>query len=258
MKFSIVLLLILIVACQAMPNATQASPLLDRVQAGQATTVVTLGTSLTANGVWPGELESWLKGQSTNPGAINLINRAVSGSASGHPTASLSGLDTQVPLALADNPDAIFIEFSMNDAVQDPGRGYSLSVADSKNNLLNMIGQFQTQNPGVIIILQTMNNVTGNAATLRPDLNNYYEAARQVAADEGLLLIDHQPAWTDLFSNDPTTWNAYVPDGLHPTAAGQQAVTMPGIIAALQTPEPSSLALLGAAGLMLCRRRGKF
>ena len=254
MKFSFALILVLIVACQAMPNATQASPLLDRVEAGQATTVVTIGTSLTANGVWPGELEAWLKGQSTNPGGVNLINRGVSGSASGHPTASLSGLDTQVPLALADNPDAVFIEFSMNDAVQDPGRGYNLSVADSKNNLLNMIGQFQTQNPGVIIILQTMNNVTGSAAALRPDLNNYYEAVRQVAADEGLLLIDHQPAWTDLLNNDPSTWNAYVPGGLHPTAAGQQAVTMPGIIAALQVPEPTSLALLSLGGLIVLRR----
>ena len=104
----------------------------------------------------------------------------------------------------------------------------------------------------VDIVIQTTNNDPYSGA--RPNLASYYQGYRDVAAADGLLLIDNYPNWINLYNTDPTTWNNYVSDGIHPDALGVQNVIMPQVELALnsQVPEPGTLALLiaGLTGLL--------
>jgi hypothetical protein len=89
---------------------------------------------------------------------------------------------------------------------------------------------------------------TGGAhATFRPNLAQYYQGYRDVAAQRGLLLIDHYPNWIELRDDYPTLFQQYIPDGVHPTPEALLQIVTPEIIRALTVPEPAlgSLALLG-------------
>jgi lysophospholipase L1-like esterase len=204
------------------------SALLAKVRAGDDVKVILLGTSLTDNGTWPGSLQSWLTSESPGPGTVTVINRAASGEASDH------GLAVQTPAALLDNPDCVFIEFSMNDAatVKD------ISLQQSEDNLNAMIDAFVAQNPDVILVLQTMNNLPPDTSPFSPrvNLNGYYQVYRDVAAARGAILIDHYPNWLDLYTNDFATWQSYMEDAVHPNALGQAKVLFPELQAVLGPP----------------------
>ncbi len=147
------------------------------------------------------------------------------------------------------------MEFSINDAYTP----YSISLQQSEDNHNFIINYLQADNPDVEIIIQTMSNPIGVHLADRPDIANYYQVARGVATARGLLLIDHYPNWLDLYNTDPSTWNTYVPDGIHPTQTGYQNVLIPELQQALEAeaaiPEPTSLALLCLATVGLAGRR---
>jgi lysophospholipase L1-like esterase len=122
-----------------------------------------------------------------------------------------------------------------------------------------MIDAIRAGHPDREIILQTMNPVwdapNGNqSGTKRPNLPAYFQAYRDVAADRGLLLIDHYPNWLNIQTNNPAAFQSYTADGLHPNAAGYQAVVSPTIQAAL-VPEPATIATLAMASLLTLRRK---
>jgi lysophospholipase L1-like esterase len=203
----------------------EASELVRDLAAGRSRKVVVYGTSLTAGGPWVGQLQTWL--QANYSGTMTLVNSGLSGKNSAEGVAQLS---TKV---LAHNPDTVFIEFAVNDAFLYSDGTPQLSVAEARANLITMIDAIAAQNPKAEIILQTMNSVwdspsgSNQSATLRPNLPAYYQMYRDVAAERGLLLIDHHPNWVALQTNNVATYQTYVPDGVHPIAAGTQAITMP-------------------------------
>jgi lysophospholipase L1-like esterase len=170
-------------------------------------------------------MQTWLAANYS--GTMTLVNSGLSGKNSADGVAQLS---TKV---LAYNPDTVFIEFAVNDAFLYSDGTPQLSVAEARANLITMIGAILAQNPKAEIILQTMNSVwdspsgSNQSATLRPNLPAYYQMYRDVAAERGLLLIDHYPNWVALQADDLRAFQTYVPDGVHPTAAGTQAITMP-------------------------------
>ena len=53
---------------------------------------------------------------------------------------------------------------------------------------------------------------------------------REVAAREGLLLVDHNRAWKDLLHEDPMRYRWLVPDGTHPNVRGTDEVIMPTLL----------------------------
>lgn len=175
-----------------------ASPLIDRLEAGEHQTVVVYGTSLTAGGAWVSQLSSSLN--AAYPGQLTWVNAGQSGKASNTGVAHLASA------VLAKRPNAVFIEFGMNDAftAYEPNEiDYDITPAKSKANLNAMIEAILAQNPNAQVILQTMNPSwnapNGNgSATKRPQLAQYYEGYREVAADRGLLLIDHNAVWLKL------------------------------------------------------------
>ncbi len=204
---------------------TEPSPLVQSLAAGQPRKIVVYGTSLTAGGAWVGDMRNWLG--ATWPGTVTVINSGLSGKNSAEGVAQL---ETKV---LAHNPDTVFIEFAMNDAFLYSDGTPQLSVAQARANLIAMIEALRARNSEVEIILQTMNTVwdspagSNQSATLRPNLAAYYQMYREVAAERGLMLIDHHASWKRLHENDPAAFQAHVPDGVHPTVAGIRQVVMP-------------------------------
>ncbi|MEK7951377.1 FAD-dependent oxidoreductase [Luteolibacter soli] len=207
------------------PGQTEPTALVAALAAGQPRKVVVYGTSLTANGAWVSQMSQWLSAK--YPNLLTMINSGMSGKNSAE---GLAQLQTKV---LAHHPDTVFIEFAMNDAFLYSDGTPQLSVDQARANLNAMIDAILAQNPKSEIILQTMNTVwnspTGSnaSATLRPNLAAYYEMYRSVAATRGLMLIDHQPAWAALQQGDLATFQSWVPDGVHPVAAGLSKVVLP-------------------------------
>ena len=221
------ILLAFFILCAA--TAAQGA-VLTRLNQGESLTISAIGTSYTGNyydpvnqvsvpSTWFPRVGAWLN--SLYPGQVTLDNEGIGGAASKY-TATYSavngqsGLDYQLPLALAHNPDVVFIEFATNDAYQP----YGISLQDSKNNLQTMIDQIHAYAAGrhkqVDIIVQTMANMIGDNAAWRPDLATYYQGYRDVAAANGLLLIDNYVNWLNLYNSDPATWSSYMNCDVHP------------------------------------------
>jgi lysophospholipase L1-like esterase len=229
--------------------AAAPSQLIRNLRAGQSQTIVTYGTSLTRPAEWPEQLAAWLDAEF--PGQAQVINRGIASMSSPE---ALARLDT---LVLSQNPDTVFLEFAVNDALADR----NISLDESRDNLNTMIDRILAEGPMREIILMTMNpawdSPLGSHATFRPNLAQYYQGYRDVAAERGLLLIDHYVHWVQLRDSDLAQFQQYIPDGVHPTAEALQQIVTPEIIRSLTIPEPATLLLAcGAAfGVIMNRPR---
>lgn len=240
----------------ATANVDGPSQLITNLNAGLNQTLVVYGTSLTQYGRWAdmadghSGLIDWLKGLYGSQ--ITMFNSGMAGKAS---ATGLANLNTMV---LAHNPDTVIIEFAINDPYTiytSTDADYNISVAQSKTNLNAMIDTILTARPGTEIILQTMNPAIDIShylsGTQRPNLDAYYQVYRDVAAERGLKLIDHNVNWTYLQSNHPSILQTDLPDGLHPIAPASLSVTLPAVKKALLGSEPtpsSPMGLTAAAG----------
>lgn len=199
-------------------------PLISRLAAGRPQRIGFYGTSLTAGGAWVPQITGVLTERF--PGLLATFNGAEPGM---HSRWGVENLDARV---LAHAPDALFIEFSVNDACAR----FGISVAEARSNLEDMIGRVLAQNPDCAVILQVMNPVLDRPAGHdghRPELAAYQESCRAVARERGLLCIDHMTAWTELLKRNEAQFRAWVPDGLHPQAEGYQCVVLPELRRAL-------------------------
>lgn len=260
---------IVFTVCLGFAASAGHAAILPRLEQGQSLTIAAMGTSLTAdgshsgNGLWFERMGAWLNAK--YPGKVTMKNEAYGGAASQTTsgTCSRNGLSSQdggpgqLDYVLADKPDAVFIEFGMNDALTkfvtltEP---VGITPAMLRDNLQTMIDRINawgvSNNRSVDIIILTMND----EPTLRPNVSDYYQSCRDAAQDNGLLLIDNYPDWITLHDTQPSIWESYVPDGTHPTAAGTDTIIMPNVKEALssQVPEPNSaiLLILGSIGLL--------
>jgi uncharacterized protein YjdB/lysophospholipase L1-like esterase len=208
-------------------QGTRTYKLIPDLAAGYNLKVMTIGTSLTDQpyGVsWPSQLYTALFPK--YQGHITLSNRAISGSN------SRSGKANIEAWLAADNPDVVFIEYAINDAVASD----NITVAEMKSNLDFMCAKIKANNPNADIILQTMNNAVGSALTARPNLELYYQGYRDYAALNGYKLVDNYPLWKNLYDTNPTQWATYVPDNIHPNDAGRAAVMMNNLVTTLEAP----------------------
>jgi lysophospholipase L1-like esterase len=243
--------------------------IISKLSSGQNQTIAAIGTSLTVLGAWSGQMGDWLN--ATYAGHATIYNCGVGASASQNTptyTSAGSGLGTQLTNALSHNPDAVFIEFGVNDAYTP----YGITPQMSRDNLQAMIDQIRawssSHSKPVEIVVQTMNNVADinghSESTLRPKLAEYYEGYRTVAKNNGVLLIDHYNDWLKLYNSESNhaTWLGYMDEyGVHPNTVGSANIILPTIQKALlsETPEPSCLILLAVAAVAViafatCRR----
>ncbi|EIP98405.1 lysophospholipase L1-like esterase [Opitutaceae bacterium TAV1] len=196
-------------------------PFVARLGAGAPQKIVFYGTSLTAKGAWVPQLSQAL--EKRFPGLVSFANGARSGQ---HSRWGMQNLDANV---LAHQPDVVFIEFSVNDAVER----FQITVDEARRNLETMIDRILAANPKTGIILQVMNPVIGRPpghASHRRELSRYQDIYREVGREHGLLVIDHMPAWTALLESGEKAFRAYVPDGIHPSAKGYSEIVVPEIL----------------------------
>ncbi len=199
--------------------------LFKNLHAGKPQTVVVYGTSLTEIGEWPNALRAYFDRH--YPGQVTVINSAACGQ---HSFWGRMNLEDRV---LAKHPDLVFIEFSVNDAATK----HSIPLAQSGINLHAMVNAIEAQNPKVDLILQTMSPVWDwpgdplgkRSASDRPYLEDYYELYRQYAREADLPLIDHYPNWRRIQLEDEQKFQAWLPDGAHPTPEASLAITWPPI-----------------------------
>jgi lysophospholipase L1-like esterase len=216
---------------------------IQRLSAGESQTIVTYGTSLTRPAEWPEQLGAWLT--SEFPGQAQVINRGIPTMSSTHTNSFFDALARLDTLVLSQNPDTVFLEFAVNDALDDR----NISVDQSRDNLNTMIDRILDPDPSREVILMTMNpawDPPGQfpAGSARPNLAAYYQAYRGVAAERGLLLIDHYANWTEIRDTNPNLFMQYIPDGVHPTSEALLAVVTPEILRALTAPEPTASVLI--------------
>ena len=213
--------------------AGSSAAFIDKLRAGKKQTIVTMGTSLTGGGSkWVTPFAEWLREEFDD--RANVINLGVGASASERFLPGRSGLDI-VSTVCEHDPDAVFIEFAVNDAYIP----YAISLSQSRKNLNRLIDIILKHHPETEIILQTTNSVmdvpeqNADAARTRPRLVDYYESYRRVARERDILLIDHYHSWKQLMTDDRAAFLKYVPDGIHPTQAGYRHVVMPELKKAL-------------------------
>jgi lysophospholipase L1-like esterase len=216
--------------------------IIPRLKHGENLKLAAIGTSLTDKGSgnkgWFEHTGEWLN-ELPYRGKVTCSNHAVGGSASKtgksdpgyHP--GRYGLLQLSDVLANENPDAIFIEFAINDAFLP----YHISNQASEENLQTMIDQInewaKKQNQGkgkkVDIVVQTMNNCINDHAEKRPNLEQYYEGYKTVVRkNRGVLLIDNYANWMTIYNSqtDHATWKSYVPDGIHPNADGDREVVI--------------------------------
>jgi acyl-CoA thioesterase-1 len=195
--------------------------LIKNLQAGRPQTLVVYGTSLTAGAggrAWVAAVAAELNGKYHNN--LTVYNSAKSSMWS---TWGIQHLEDSV---ISKKPDAVLMEFSMNDAFLD----YKTSVELARINLNYIIDRIKLYNPACEVILQTMNIPIHEHAAKRPDIDKYYELYRQVAKKRRLLLIDNYPHWQAILNEGETAYLKYVPDGIHPDTAGARKIITPFVI----------------------------
>ncbi len=192
-----------------------------QLSAGKPQHLVVYGTSLTAGGAWVGQIQADISKRF--PGLLMVTN---SGQGAMWSTWGVEHLDERV---IALKPDAVLIEFGINDAYVE----YATPVAQAEKNLNTMVSRIGKALPQCEVVLMTMNQPTREHAEKRPKFADYMAMYQRFAKSAKLPLIDLLPTWEALRSRDALQWDALVPDGIHPAAAGSQLVTTPGILAAL-------------------------
>jgi lysophospholipase L1-like esterase len=197
------------------------SKLLTNLKANKKQTLITYGTSLTAEGCWVRQLQDELNKR--YPDMVKVINSGKGG------MWSKWGIENLKQRVIKKNPDTVLIEFAINDAYLD----YKTSVEDARLNLENMIDQLMEANPDCEIILMTMNPPVGRQLAHRPEITKYYQTYREVAKSRKLAIIDHYRNWEKILNEDAKLFNQYVPDGIHPEPEGCEKVITPAILKAL-------------------------
>ncbi|WP_222103930.1 SGNH/GDSL hydrolase family protein [Mucilaginibacter corticis] len=218
---------IALVACAlfAFSASFAQSKLIRNLAAGKHQTLVTYGTSLTqAEGgrAWVDSVNKALNKQYN--GLLTIINTAKGGRWS---TWGVQNLEDSV---IKKAPDAVLIEFAMNDAFAD----YKTNVEVARLNLNYMIDRIKLYKPECEVILQTMNIPLNEHGQTRPNILAYYQMYRDVAKARKLLLIDHYPHWKELLDKGIDAYIKAVPDGIHPGVEASKQIIAPYVIKRLE------------------------
>lgn len=229
-KIKILLLVITGLVCSV--QAGSPSQLICNLDVGRPQTLVTYGTSLTSGGKWRHQLAEVLKAEYGDLITVKNGGRAGEDSRWGK-----QNVEERV---LVHHPDAVTIEFSMNDAIH----GRDISVEEAGSNLLFIVNAVLDENPAAEIILLTMNCRGDEKAALpyndrwsRHTLDDHYQMVRDIAAERGFRLIDLNRFWIEWKKNHPEKFTEHVPDGIHPDEAACREVVLPVLMAGMGIPE---------------------
>ena len=172
--------LLTLLVCGKICGGESTCAFVNALNAGKKQTLVVYGTSLTAGGAWVKQLQALF--DEKYPGLLTISNGAQSGMNSSW------GMQNVQARVIDKKPDAVLIEFGMNDAVQR----FNLSKEECHANMTKILDDVKTSLPNCELILMTMNSASGeNGAKRGGHLAEYYQIYRDIAAERKLLLIDH-------------------------------------------------------------------
>jgi len=203
----------------------------EKLRAGEPQHLVFYGTSLTSgscSGAWVDLVCNAFK-----DAFPSLVTHSDSAKKSVFSDWALENLHDRV---LAAAPDVLFLEFAVNDAMLT----YRLSPAACRRNLKFILDCMQKVRPGCECILMTTNPCVDEHSEWRPRLSEYYELYREVARERGLRLLDLYPEWLRIQVQDAAAFQAFIPDGLHPSSSGCSSVVAPAVLGALGLPASAS------------------
>ena len=212
-------------------SAQRGARFVANLKDGQPQTIVCYGTSLTASSKeWVDGLRAALNARW--PGKATVVNSGLSG------RNSATGLANVQDKVVSKNPDAVLIEFSMNDAADslNTGKTAAQALADAESNLKAIIAAVTNANPSCEIILETMDpyvRVAGSSLSNRTGLEQHVAMYRRVAEENGYLLVDNWPKWQAILAKGEAEYLKLVPDGVHPNALGSKTVTLPSVLRTL-------------------------
>ncbi|PRD49020.1 SGNH/GDSL hydrolase family protein [Sphingobacterium haloxyli] len=198
------------------------SRLIEQLKNGKAQHIVVYGTSLSSGGsgkAWMDVVSARIEDRFGD----NLVSYTLAGKGG---MWSVWGVKNFEDSVIAKKPDAVFIEFGMNDAFQK----YETTVELAKLNLVYMIDRIRLYNDSCDIFLQVMNMPIGKSASFRPHLDDYYAMYRETAQEKKVTLIDHYPNWQIILDRGEDIFRQYVPDGLHPNRKGGEEIIAPKIV----------------------------
>lgn len=175
--------------------------------------IAVLGTSLTARYNWPAVLGEALSACLGKPAALDVV--AAAGQTSDW------GLD-QVERLIAQRPDVVLVEFTVNDA--DMRRG--LSPRDSLRRHADIIAALHAALPQTRIVLIGTNPMFGLRGLLRwrmaAYLQNYVALAQ---SDPRVGFVDLAPEWRATIRTRGRS--EVMADGVHPVALAARQVMVP-------------------------------
>lgn len=177
--------------------------------------IVAFGTSLTARGGWQLPLEAALGDCLKRPVTVKTV--AMSGATSDWAV-------TAVDRVIEEKPDLVLVEFYANDAAIDR----LVTIGRSRSNMDRVLSALKQGLPGARVIVMAMNPIFGIRGFIRPFIESYIDAHRQVASGKGFEFFDNRPAWLRL---PPTELSAAIPDGSHPLPQAAAATIVPGLMA---------------------------
>ncbi|MDB5087651.1 MAG: GDSL-like Lipase/Acylhydrolase family protein [Mucilaginibacter sp.] len=216
---------ILVIAVFLSSNVFAQSQLVKNLRKGKHQVLVVYGTSLTAGDGGRAWVDSVGTGLNKKYGGnLTVLNTAKSAMWSGW------GVQNLEDSVISKKPDAVMIEFGINDAFLN----YKTSPALARLNLIYMIDRIKLYNPACEVILQVMDIPINVHAEARPNLTAYYEMYRQVAVDRRLLLIDHYPHWQRILDQGKDLYLKYVPDGIHPSPESAKSIIAPYVLKRLE------------------------
>lgn len=179
--------------------------------------ILLLGTSLTHGGDWPNALQARLS--ACRPGKVVIERLAKPGANSLWGEQALTER-----LANGPQPDALVVEFSINDA--SLWHGVTLSQSSDLHRAILQ----SDKGASIPVWLATMNPAFGREAWERPGQVVYRALYQDLATEQGAGLVSLAIAWQSLPANDR---NSALPDGLHPTDVAMERVTVPAFAEAL-------------------------
>lgn len=201
------------------------SALVRNLRSGKPQVLVVYGTSLSAGAGGKAWVDSVTEG--LNSKYRRLLCTYNSGKSAMWSTWGVQHLEDSV---IRKNPDAVIIEFGINDAFLE----YQTSVEVARLNLEYMINRIRLHNDKCEVILQVMNMPVSVHSEKRPHLNEYYKMYRETAKKFRLLLIDHYPIWQEILNKGIDEFYRYVPDGIHPSVESSKAITAPFVMKMLE------------------------
>lgn len=187
------------------------------VPADRPIRVLLLGTSLTHRGDWPMALQAQLS--ACRAGGVVVERLAMPGANSVWGAQALKERLANGPL-----PDALVLEFSINDA--SLWHGVTLAQSDAQHRAILQLAQRAT----IPVWLATMSPAFGQNAWERPGQVAYRALYHDLAKEQGVGLISLAVAWQSLPAIERA---AALPDGLHPTDTSMVDVAVPAIAKAL-------------------------